>query len=400
MIRSKNNKKTFFLKHKKSSALVITLALHGVFLAVALTFVVVDALKPAPVVFEAKQVHRPRPRLKKLQVPVKNSRVQAPKIRHTIVSRPKTSVTLNMPEISGLKGGFGYGKGSGLGEMNIGFELPDLFGGPRRGNENEFIGHFYDLKQTPERNLSEIGELATSGNRNNSDFKRAAALYREVLHDFIRSGWRDSGLKDYFKAPREKYATSFIIPEISAGEAPKAFGVDSQVEPRLWIAWYQGQIAAPADGKYRFVGFCDDYLFVRVKKDLVLEGSYRSITGWQSSDPDNRKYATCRGQHLVIGDWFPARKGESIPVDVMIGEEPGGRFHCQLYIQQEGVEYPTVTESRTDSKTKETITCERPILPIFKTADIPDKVLAQMKINPAWTTADGPCLGVEANATR
>lgn len=78
----------------------------------------------------------------------------------------------------------------------------------------------------------------------------------------------------------------------------------------------------------------------------------------------------------------------------MCRSEAAGCFLCQLYIQQQGVAYPTSTETRTDSKTGETIVVERPILPIFRTAEIPGKMLEQMGINPAWATISGPGFGV------
>ena len=393
-----SQKTGFISQHSKSSAVFVSIVVHAILAFVAISFVAVRVMIKDETVFEVKNVKRPTMKLRKLQVPVNMKKTQVPKLRKTIVVTPKVpTVDIRLPEVVGVRGGLGSGAGGGFGGLGFDFDLPDLFGGNKRGNGNEFVGYFYDLKQTPSGKLSEIGELAQSGDRNDPDFKKAAQQYRKVLYGFINGGWKGYGLEDYFKAPREKYATSFIIPEISAGEAPKAFGVEKQVEPRLWVAWYQGQIAAPETGRYRFVGFCDDYLFVRVKKELVLDGSYRSITEWESSDPDNRKFETYRGQRLVIGDWFIARRGESIPVDIMLGEEPGGRFHCQLYIQQDGVEYPSTMESRTDSKTHETITYERPILPFFKTAEISEKVLEQMKVNPQWASDSGPCFGVVAN---
>ena len=97
---------------------------------------------------------------------------------------------------------------------------------------------------------------------------------------------------------------------------------------------------------------------------------------------------------LVIGDWFFLQKGRPVEMEVLIGEEPGGMFFCQLYIEQEGVTYPTRTETYTDPDTQETETFERPILPIFKTADLPEKVVNQMRVNPRWATIEGPNFGV------
>ena len=37
----------------------------------------------------------------------------------------------------------------------------------------------------------------------------------------------------------------------------------------------------------------------------------------------------------MLGDWIYLREGDEVQMEVLIGEEPGGGFHCQLYIQQE-----------------------------------------------------------------
>ncbi len=93
----------------------------------------------------------------------------------------------------------------------------------------------------------------------------------------------------------------------------------------------------------------------------------------------------------MIGDWFNLEKDESVPMDVLIGEEPGGGCFFQLYIQKKDVDYP----SHTISFDGETL--QQPILPIFKTAPLPDKLVDQMQINPDWATAEGPVFGVVSN---
>ena len=384
-------KKRVFLKHRKSSALVISIVIHAVFIVVAVGYVAVNAVMKDEVDFEAAPVERPRPKLKKLQVPVKNSnKAQTPKLRQTIVSRPKTSVSIQMPEMTGVKGGIGYGKGSGLGGMTVGFNI-DLFGASR-GSGNTFVGRFYDLKQTKDGEPSEIGELLAKANGDwkNPNYKASREKYREVVSRFISGNWDENRLGDYFKAPREKFTTSFMIPIIDAQEAPKAYGVESQVKPMEWLALYRGQICAPEDGKYRFVGRGDDVLIVRVKKDLVIDASWINYSGWESDDPDNGKYASYNDSvRCVVGEWFRLKKGQPVPMEVLIGEEPGGHFFCQLYIQKQGVDYPVTMETYKGE------TIRRPILPIFKTAAVPDKIQEQMKVNPQWATIAGPIMGVE-----
>lgn len=390
-------KNRVLLKHRKSSALVVSLVIHAVFILAALSFVAVKIYIKPEQTFEVKEVKRPNIKLRKLQVPVKErKKTQAPRLRKTIVAKPKNpQVDIKMPEIVGVKGGTGYGNGGGLGGLGFSFDLPDLFGSNSKGSGNEFVGHFYDLKQSKDGKLSAIGELLAKANGNWDDpsYKASREKYREAVARFL-NGWDDDRLNDYFMAPREKFATAFMIPQIDAEAAPKAFGVEDQVNPMEWLALYRGTIVAPESGKYRFVGRGDDVLIVRVKKKLVIDASWIPLSEWESSDPDNAKYKNYNsGKGCVIGDWFYLQKGKPVPMEVLIGEEPGGHFFSQLYIQQDGVHYPTITEVHENKETGETKTIQRPILPIFKTAEIPDEVVSKMNINPKWATRDGPSFG-------
>jgi hypothetical protein len=67
-------------------------------------------------------------------------------------------------------------------------------------------GTFFDLKQT--RDGKPI-------NMNNAE-------YVKVVQNFT-SSWKTSRLKNYFQAPKQKYATFFAIPRMSAMAAPKAY---------------------------------------------------------------------------------------------------------------------------------------------------------------------------------
>ncbi|MBN2163156.1 MAG: hypothetical protein JXR25_02700 [Pontiellaceae bacterium] len=395
-MKDKTQQKRFFLCHKKSSAFAVSVLIHALLAVVAVTFVAVRVyIKPDPG-FVGTDVSRPQMKLRKLQVPVKNQKkTQAPKLRQNIIAKPTLkNVTITMPEIVGVPGGMGAGAGGGLGSPGFEFDM-DVFGSNRRGKGDEFVGRFYDLKQTKNGELSEIGKLfnAANGEWDDPHFQESRRLYRAAVARFI-NGWNAGRLDDYFMAPREKYASSFMIPQIRADEAPKAFGVQDQVQPMEWVAWYRGQITAPESGKYRFVGRADDIMVVRVKKDIVIDASFGMLGDWQSSDPENEKYQSYDGgKGCVIGDWFYLQKGKPVPMEVLIGEEPGGYFFCQLYIQKQGVKYPVSLETFVNPDTKEPSSIERPILPIFKMAEIPDKVLSQMEINSSWARADGPSFG-------
>ena len=89
----KSKKQGYLGKHAKSSAAMVSLAIHGVLILVAVSFVAVRVIIKEEKTFEAKPISRPRLKLKKLTVPVniKKKKIQKPKLRKTIVSKPKTT---------------------------------------------------------------------------------------------------------------------------------------------------------------------------------------------------------------------------------------------------------------------------------------------------------------------
>ncbi|WP_372797969.1 hypothetical protein [Pontiella sp.] len=380
-------KKGFFSGHAKSSAALISLGIHAVLIVIALSFVAVTVIKKEEQVFEAKPVSRPKMQLKKLQVPVniKKKKVQKPKLRKNIVAKPKTkSMDIKMPEMTGIKGGMGYMDEGGLGGIGFGLEL-DLFGG-NKGSGNELEGRFFDLKMGPDQKPSDLAVSNTGdGEKDKSAEKEKNNEFIEAIRSFAGS-WNPTRLeRRYFQAPKSKFATMFMVPYMKAEEAPKAYGVENEVEPRRWVAYYNGKIAAPETARYRFWGIADDILMVRVKNRLVLDANYPNIKGkitdWDSDDPRNRKLKSGKEQGYVIGDWFHMTKDKPVDMEVLIGELPGGYFYCRLLIEQDGVEYPKGKDGR-------------PILPVFKTQPIPEKLLPQMQIDPGVATADGPVFGV------
>ena len=367
-------KKRFFASHAKSSAMVVSLAIHAVVIVVAILVVVAKVIVPEDPDFQVKKVKRPKMPPKKIQVPVDvKKRKPKPRLRKRIVVNKKTFTDIQMPEITGIKGGLGNMGGDGLGSMGFDLDIGDLFGS-NTSMGNEFTGSFYDLKQTKDGKPIEM----TDGK------------YMDALSRFAK-GWQTSRLDEFFKAPKEKYATFFMIPKMGADAAPKAYGVADVVQPKHWVAYYTGHFSAPETGRYRFCGYGDDILLVRVKKRIVLDASHQPwegrVTNWKSDDENSRKYPM-GGDHLIIGDWMKLTQGVPMEIEIFLGECPGGGFACQLMIEQKGktyrqTPYKTATESGT-----------RPVLPVFKTKEIPQELHGQMRINPNEVTLEGPTFGV------
>lgn len=364
------NTKRFITRHAKSSAALVSLGIHALLIVIALSFVAVTVIQKTETQFEAKPVKRPRMQLKKLQVPVKmkKKKMQAPKLRKRIVVKPTVkSPEIKMPELTGVKGGSGYlNQDGGLRELGFSLDIPDLFGS-NRSFGNELVGTLYDFKQTDKRDAVEMND----------------ERYFETLRRFCGS-WDSNRLKNFFQAPREKFSTVFYIPTLGAEAAPRAFGVEGIVEPRYWLIHYRGEIAAPETGRYRFWGYGDDVLIVRVRKREVLQANWndRKAIDWKSDDELNRQYKIFnRNQEtLFVGDWISLKKGEKVPIDILIGECGGGMFASALMIEQQGASYDTASDGR-------------PILPVFKTKAIQEKLAQQMQVNTEEVTLRGPSFG-------
>jgi hypothetical protein len=260
----------------------------------------------------------------------------------------------------GLTGGGGGGGGSGNGGgLNL-FGLRDSRGSSLRGT-------FFDLKQTPERQPTPM----------------TVKEYKDAVAHYMQGGMNDTSMSlHYFKGPTPLFATQIFIPRMNASEGPKAFGLAALVQPKLWIAHYKGSVIAPDSGTYHFVGVCDDVLIVRFNGRNVLDCGSLFPTG---HEPE--RYYAFDGLKAMTKGWFKGcgegdavtvEAGQAYPIDILIGEWPGGEFKAYLLMRKEGADY------KRDSK-------GNPILPLFRTASAeisvpPDTAPVYEKNGPIWKT--------------
>ncbi len=141
----KKNKKPFFAKHAKSSAMLVSLAIHAVVILIAITFVAFTVITKEEKVFVAKENKRPKMKLKKLQVPIKmeKRKKQTAKLRKRVVAKKtrRPAMDVALPEITGVMGGMGaMNVVGGLGS-DIGFTLPEInfFGVKKKSEKVVFI---------------------------------------------------------------------------------------------------------------------------------------------------------------------------------------------------------------------------------------------------------------------
>ena len=251
--------------------------------------------------------------------------------------------------------GFGNGMGNGMGGGSGGGGGLTMFGFHGAGGGG-LPGVLYDLKQTPGRQPS---GLPLPG-------------YRQVVVDFIKSGWKDSVLQRFYKAKEVLYMPQVCIPVIDAALAPKAFGVEKEVQPKMWVALYQGTVTAPEDGNFRLVGMADDIMMVRFNGRTVLNASIAegNQLGGDKADKEmgartdgryNYDWPTKSRRAFARGVTFSVQSGDSYPIEILLGEWPGGSSDFVLLVERSGASY---------DKTAHGV----PILSLFRMADakIPD----------------------------
>jgi hypothetical protein len=254
--------------------------------------------------------------------------------------------------------GVGSGMGSGMGGGGGGGGMT-MFGF-HNASGGGLAGEFYDLKQTRGRRPSGVDN----------------AKYGAIISQFIEKNWQESILNDYYKAPKALFAAQLLIPAIEASSAPKAFDVERQVQPTRWVALYKGDVVAPESGTFHFVGVGDDVLFVRFNGKNVLNGSWDSPSQFGPGVNDRfgikideryrcewpRPPHASHAGGFAKGGGFTVEAGKSYPIQILIGEWPGGMSHFVLLIEKDGGEYKRTPEGM-------------PILPPFRTASVKDPKL-------------------------
>ena len=195
-----------------------------------------------------------------------------------------------------------------------------LFGSSKRA-AGALIGILYDFKQTQKR----------------QPVPMERRLFESQVVQFIESDWDEGVLNNYYRVPRALYATELQINTIDADTAPRSFGVEKTVEPRTWLVHYKGQVAAPEDGTYRFLGEADDFVAVAINGKTVLVQSTAGTNLKVKWFPrEKTELRAERGGQLTAGDWIEAKAGKPMDIDIVTGESPGGQFRCLLHIEKKG----------------------------------------------------------------
>jgi hypothetical protein len=334
------------------AAVLVSAGIHAVVLLAAGGMVVFSVIKkmekkfepPPPVERKIVELKKPKVKIKKQARPRASQRITA--------SRIQGMSSVQLPDTPQISDGLGGGVG--------GFEMmPDpadmsLFGGKSSLSiGNDFEGTFYALS------------LDRSGNRNNQQV--GDAYYREIGR-FLDSGWNPRSFSMYYRAPRKLYTTFFYIPMTASEFVPRSFGIPDEVYTLNWMAHYKGKFAAKESGTYRFWGRGENVQVVRLNGEIVLVGGHilaaELMSDWRSEAEEHRKYYRGHGP-MGVGDWFELEAGEPQDFEIVFGDTGGAWTQCTLTIQQKGKIYPTNRDGA-------------PILPAFRTAEIPQHLIDEI----------------------
>jgi hypothetical protein len=241
----------------------------------------------------------------------------------------------------GSGGGIGAGKGVGAGG---GRNFVSLFGAKGMGVNYGVVGNFYDFKQTRAGKPSDMyGNPDAKSHRDPTNAKPNSLYAKEVKEFLVEKNWGAGSLADKFRAPDALYASQILIPPSPATICPQAYGVEKSVKPSRWLAHYKGTVKVPQTGKVRFVGSGDDLLVVRWGRKVALDsGYYQPVVGNANIYKDfegvrcDETHRSNTGKPLRCGPWIQMTAGAEVPIEIALGEMPGGTFYGVLCIEVMG----------------------------------------------------------------
>ena len=193
-------------------------------------------------------------------------------------------------------------------------------------------------------------------------------LYGKIITDFVKGNFNIGVLGQYYKSDKPMFATQIWIPKIPADLGPAAFGLEKTVQPMMWCVHYKGQVTAPDSFTFHFVGAGDDVMVVKFNGKIVLERCWYIRTGWKPQAEYHYDYSEIP-DGFAKGDAITVEAGKTYPMEVLIGEQPGGGGFATLLQEVDGVPYakgkggPVLPVFRMSNATPLAGTVDRPYPP-------------------------------------
>ncbi|MBM3826061.1 MAG: hypothetical protein FJ410_05015 [Verrucomicrobia bacterium] len=255
---------------------------------------------------------------------------------------PLTGGLLSSSGSKGFGGGAGGGIGAGMGAGRGGRNFVSMFGARGTGLNAGISGTLYDIKQDRAGKPTSAMGVMTKDHRDPVNQKPIAAYRKEVKEFLIDNNFNPTALNDRFRSPHTLYAQQIFIPPCLATEAPKAYGVEGKVKPSRWIAHYRGMVKVPRSGQFRFVGSGDDWMVIRFNGKVALDSGFEHPIVKNNVYPQfkgqqcDETHPSTLGRPMRCGPWIEITAGQEIPIDIVLGETPGGAFYAFLCIEPRG----------------------------------------------------------------
>jgi len=122
---------------------------------------------------------------------------------------------------------------------------------------------------------------------------------------------------------------------------PKRSGFKPYSPEFGWLAWYQGKVRPPIQGRYRFWGYADNHLLVAIDGKPVFEGSRRDSPFKELGIPrtDHPSFPCLNAMAgFASGPWFELGS-EGGQLDIVFGEIQNHQTSGLLLIEREGETY-------------------------------------------------------------
>lgn len=257
----------------------------------------------------------------------------------TVMAAPSPVTMANIKGSPKLRG-LGDGDGGGFGTQIKAGKAQDL--------EGAMIGAIIDVKTAfdpgnPKGKKLGYGKDGGSGNTTKDFADRFRAC--------ISGNFTDAACSHVRKLPKRVAMSTLFIKPQQASKGPEAFGVADIMEPLGYAVYYVGDIVPTEKARYRFWGYYDDYMLIRINGKVVYEyiwpcqspGNAGLCTGWKP----NAEAAKLLGKYkssesttwMAVSDWWEAKPGQKIKLEIVIAEKDGGSTSGLLCIEKEGETY-------------------------------------------------------------
>ena len=231
-----------------------------------------------------------------------------------------------MSGLGGMGNGQGMGVGSGMGGgMGGGGGGGGITMFGLRGGGGGLVGTFYDFKRD------------ASGKPNGlKGYDRKT--YTAIVKDFVTGGeWKPPTKFKHYTSKERLSAKAFFFPAIADTEAGEAFQA-KDTGPGLWIAHYTGTITPSVSGSYRLVGWGDNVLIVGLNNRIILDASDIGYTGDKRTHAGAVSFPRKGGTPMFEGDTFQLTAGQSMRLDILLGDE-GGIYCAGVHLLKQGEHY-------------------------------------------------------------